>query len=441
MSKSIWSKTAAVFAVCSTTALLSSCGLWLGEAETILEGDRIALRQPRATIASGGVAALPPTIAITDWPQVGGAANRSIGHVAGTATLNRLWSTSIGAGSDSESRVTAPPVAAGGRIFALDAAAQVTAVSTSGNIIWKADLTPEDEDPRDGFGGGLAAVGDVLVAATGFGQVIGLNAANGERRWTFQAESPIRSSPAVSQGRVVVVTRGGMVMAIDAATGKEAWRVTGLEGGASMMGGGGSAPAISGEVVAAPYPSGDIGVIRLRDGRRGWSEPIGGTMRGVAISLISDVTSAPVMAAGRIYAGSVSGRLASFEIPTGRRIWARNIGSYNPVSVAGDSLFVVTEDARLLALRSATGVTIWEAALPRFDDPEDRSGTFAYGGPLLVGSKLVVVSTDKMIYRFDAATGKPEHVAALPGPSSIPPIAAGGVIYVVDESGDLHAYK
>jgi hypothetical protein len=46
-----------------------------------------------------------------------------------------------------------------------------------------------------------------------------------------------------------------------------------------------------------------------------------------------------------------------------------------------------------------------------------------------------------MIYRFDAATGKPEHVAALPGPSSIPPIAAGGVIYVVDESGDLHAYK
>ncbi len=417
-------------------------GLWFGDDETILEGDRISIRKPRAEAAvEGGRAVVPAARPVTDWLQAGGAAHRSLGNVAGGARLERIWSVSIGAGSDSESRVTAPPVAKGGRIFALDAASEVTAVSSAGERVWRADLTPEDEDGRDGFGGGLAMAGDLLIATTGFGEVIAMNAADGAEKWRYKASAPIRAAPAVSGGRVVVVTRDGNVIALNAADGSEAWRVIGVEGGAGMMGGGGSAPAISGEVVAAPFASGDIGVIRLSDGRRGWSEPIGGAIRGAAISLISDVTSAPVMDGGRIFAGGVSGRMVAFDIASRGRVWARDLGAYNPVWVAGDALYLVTEDARLMALRAASGVTIWETALQRFEDPEDRSGVLAYGGPIMVGGKLIVVSTDEKIFRVDAATGKLEATGELPGPSAIPPIAANGVIYVVDLDGDLHAFR
>ncbi|MEL6978727.1 MAG: PQQ-binding-like beta-propeller repeat protein, partial [Pseudomonadota bacterium] len=223
--------------------------------------------------------------------------------------------------------------------------------------------------------------------------------------------------------------------------GEQIWSAVGLEGGAAMLSGGGASPAISGEVVAAPFSSGDIGVFRLRDGRRGWSQPLGAARRGSAMSLISDVSSPPVIANGRIYAGGVAGRLVAFDVPTGRRVWARDLGAYNPVWAAGETVFVASEDARVFALNAATGGVVWEVQLPQFEDPDDREGSIAYGGPILIGGKLFLVSTDEMAFRLDAATGALEAEVDLPGPASNPPIALNGRLILLDDDGDLHAFQ
>ena len=416
---------------------------FLGEKETPLAGDRIALRQ--AVAAQGqtnGVATFSPARTVREWRQAGGAPNRSIGHADGQIGLQRAWSSSIGSGSDSESRITAAPVAAEGRIFALDAASEVTALSENdGSRIWTADLTPEDEDGRDGFGGGLAVSGDFVVATTGFAKRWACAPPRAKKCGAPSLGPRVRSAPNVANGLAVIVARDGSVIALNVADGSEAWRVVGLTGGASMLSGGGSSPAISGEIVAAPFSSGDISILRLRDGRQGWSQPLGATRRGSAMSLIADVSSPPVISDGRIIAGGVAGRLVSFEIPTGRRVWARDLGAYNPVWAAGGAVFVVSDDARALALDALTGNTIWETALPRYDDPDDREGAFAYGGPILVGGKLFVVSTDEKIFMIDAATGAIEAEEDLPGPASIPPISVNGRLLVLDDDGDLHAYQ
>lgn len=424
-------------------AALSGCGTWFGEEEVILQGERVALRQAAAAASTtGATAAVGPTQSVRGWPQAGGASNRTVGNASGDVALSRVWSTSIGAGSDSESRITAPPVAASGRIYALDAAAQVTAVSEKdGARVWQVELEPEDEDGRDGFGGGLALIGDFLIAATGFGEVIGLRAATGERLWTYQVGSPVRSAPTVSDGLAVVVARDGSLIALEVGSGAERWRVVGLEGGASMLTGGGASPAISGEVVAAPFSSGDISIFRLRDGRQGWSQPLGAARRGSAMSLISDVSSSPVIAGGRVFAGSVSGRLVSFDIRSGRRVWARDIGAYNPVLVSGPTVFAVSEDARLIAMSAQNGSTIWELELPRFDDPDDREDPFAYGGPVMAGGKLFVVSSDEKAFRVDGASGALEMEIDIPGPAAAPPITLNGRLIILDDDGDLHSYE
>ncbi len=433
-------------AALSGLVALAGCGYYFGVEEDPLEGDRIPVRQvaSAARVAESAVtevalANLPAPRAVSAWTQDGGGANRVLGNVEGDIALERLWSTSIGAGSDSESRVTAAPVAADGRIYALDAAAQITAVSMEGQVVWRADLTPEDEDGRDGFGGGLAIAGDLLIATTGFGEVVGLKRADGERLWTYKAPSPIRSAPAVAKGLAVFVTGSGLLAAVDISNGAERWRVAGIDGGAAMLAG--SAPAISGEVVAAPFASGDLGIYRLSDGRRGWSEMIGGARRGSAMSLVTDISSSPVLYEGLLLAGGVAGNLVAYDIPSGQRVWIRDFGAYNRVWPAGRTVFVLTEDSRLVALDLRSGETIWDTQLPRYDDPEDREGAFAYGGPILVGGKLYVTSTDEKILRIDAATGERQGEADLPDGSAIPPISLGGRLYALDVSGDLHAYR
>ena len=333
-------------------------------------------------------------------------------------------------------------MAADGRVYTLDAAATVQATSAAdGRTIWETDLTPEDEDGRDGFGGGLASAGDLLVAATGFGEILGLSSADGEIRWRTSIGAPIRSAPAVSRGMVVVASREGSIVAVDLVSGAERWRVDGYDGGASILGGGGSSPAISGEVVAAPYPSGDLGILRLSDGRRGWTEPLGATRRASAMSLIADVSSSPVMSGGLIYAGGVSGQLVAYDIPTGRRVWFREIGAYNPVWAAEQTIFVVSEDARLMALASGNGVTVWETALPLYEDPEDREGVIAYGGPILSGGSLFLTSTEGVVYKVNAVTGAVEAQDDSIGGSSVAPIVAGGKLFVLDDDGRLTAYQ
>lgn len=422
-------------------SLVSGCGVWFGEDETPLAGDRIALRTaPEQRLSEAGrVAAVPGARQVGAWPQAGGDPTRTVGNASGAISLRRLWSVSVGDGSDSESRVTAAPVASGQAVYALDAASQVTAVSHDGKRLWRTELTPEDEDGRDGFGGGMAVAGGMLIVGTGFGEVLGLDAGSGAIKWRQPTGSPVRSAPALREGLAVFVTRDGAVIAYDYANGTEAWRSYGLEGRAGMLGGAG--PAISGEVVAAPFASGDVAIFRLSDGRRGWSEPLGASMRGAALALISDISSAPVMNEGVIYAGGISGRIIALEIPTGRRVWARDIGSYNPVWVAGSVVYVMSQDARILALDSQTGDTIWQTQLPQFEDPEDREDAFAYGGPIMVGGKLLVTSSGGELYRIDAASGAVETKVGIGGGSSIAPIFANGRLYVLDEDADLHAFQ
>lgn len=438
-------RAATFLALAAAATGLGGCSTFdfLGEKEKILQGDRIALRSAvQNENASGGVAAFGAARSVGQWPQAGGAPNRSVGHVEGQIALKRVWSTSIGASSDSESRITSSPVAAGGRIYALDAASQVTAVSeSSGQKIWETELTPEDEDGRDGFGGGLAVAGDMLIATTGFGEALGLRASDGEIAWRKQLGSPIRSAPNVSGGVAVIVTRDGGVYALNIADGEEAWSVIGVQGGAAMLSGGGASPAISGEIVAAPFASGDVGVFRLKDGARGWSQSLGLARRGSAMSMIADVSSPPVIIDGRVVAGGVSGRLASFEIRTGERSWARDLGAYNPVWASGGTIFVLSDDSRILALKGVSGETIWETQLPRYEDPDDREGPFAYGGPILIGGKLYAVSSEEKILQIDAATGKLEAQIDLPGPATVPPIAVNGRLIVLDDDGDLHSFQ
>lgn len=421
----------------------AGCGnAWFGESETILPGDRISIRSvpdSQAPVTPARVS-LPRARQLSAWPQAGGEATRAPGRLQGTLALDRIWSRSIGAGSDSESRVVAEPIYAAGRVYALDAAARVTAVdAASGDVAWRLDMAPDNEGGRDGFGGGLAYDQGVLVVANGFGHVLGLNPGDGTEVWRFEASSPFRAAPAIARGTAVVMPRDGSVIALDLRTGAQKWRASNVEGGATMLTS--SGPAISGEVVAAPLSSGDIALFRLSDGRRGWSEALGAPRRGSAMSLITDVSAAPVMAGGKIVAGGVSGRLVAFDIPSGRRLWARDFGAYNRAWVAGGLVYALSDDAVLHALSLNNGRSLWRRQLPIYDDPENRADPFAYGGPILVGDALYVTSSEERIFAIDAVTGEIAAEVDLPDASSIPPIFADGRMFVLDETGDLHAYR
>ena len=69
----------------------------------------------------GGPVNLPPIVENAEWAQAGGTISHAPGHPALGRGLAELWRSSVGTGSGYRRRLTAPPLVAGGTVYAMDA--------------------------------------------------------------------------------------------------------------------------------------------------------------------------------------------------------------------------------------------------------------------------------------------------------------------------------
>ncbi len=429
----------------ATLALLALAGCGLFEDDERLPGERVPVRvaaaerlaQPERLAA---LSPIGPAIANDAWSQPNAVPSRAPGHLAASALPAPLWTADIGEGSGGSVRITAGPVIAGGRAFALDAGARLTAVdAATGRQVWRADLRPDGADRDAGFGGGVAAEGGRLFAATGFGEVIALSAADGSEIWRQRLGAPMRAAPAVEGGRVIVATRDNSGVALDAETGAILWRILSSDSGAGALRA--ASPAVSGELAVLPFTSGELMAVRASTGRRIWSDVLTGGRRGLARASIADATGAPAIAGGAVFAANHSGQLVALDARTGQRGWLRRISSSSPIWVAGQTLFVIDDERRLMRLAAATGETLWSTDLPAYRDPEDRSGVINYGGPVLAGDRVWITSTEGALIGFDPETGAEAVRLPVSGGSSTGPAVAGGALFVLSDSAVLHAFR
>lgn len=426
----------------AVTGTLASCGLFDDDGER-LSGERVRIRDQvgaaeAAVTGAGG--ALPEPAANAEWTQTNGRASHASGHLAGPATPTLAWRADAGSGGGSGARITGAPIVVGGRVYTLDADARLTSFDAgSGKSIWRTSLAPGNEPGDQGFGGGLAAEGDMVFATTGFGEVLAVDAASGEIVWRFRAGAPFRAAPAVSDGFVVAVTRDNRAVALSARNGEQVWRIDGIASAAGLLGG--ASPALSGELAVVPFASGEVVGVQLGTGRQIWSAVLGGARRGLARSSIADVTGDPVIAGRAVVAANQSGRTVAVDGQTGSRGWTRSIGAIGPIWAAGSSVFMVTDDTALTRLSLQTGETVWRTELPAFRDPEDREGPIAYSGPVLAGGRVLITDSRGSMLAFDPATGAEVGRTRLSSGSATGPVVANGTIYVLSDDGTLQAFR
>jgi outer membrane protein assembly factor BamB len=425
-------------------ALLSGCGLF-SEDETPLPGDRIPVRsinqeQMLDPALAGSIGDLGPARPLADWPQRNGVSSRAPGHIDGPIGLSPQWRTDIGAGSGSSGRITSPPVVEGGRVFTLDAASRVSAVdAASGRLLWQQPVIPDGQQARSGFGGGLGVTDGRLIVTTGFGEVLALSVTDGTIIWRQTLGAPIRSGPALDDGRIVVVTRDNAAFGLRAETGDFLWN---LPGTATTAPGvlAAASPAMSSGIAVLPFTSGEVVAVRATTGRVVWADALAGGRRGLARATINDISGDPVISGVGVFAANQSGQMVAIDARTGRRGWFRSFGSSNPAWAVGETLFVIDDQAQLRRLASANGQTIWMTALPEYEDDRRRTAV-VYGGPVVAGGRIFLTSSDDAILVFDPATGRQLESVPLPGGSSTGPVIAGGSLYVVADNGVLHAFR
>lgn len=434
-------------------AFLAACG----NREVILQGERFPVRADlEASIPVEGEPAptAPPALenqslpialgAQTggDWTHRAGNARHLMPHANLSATPQLTWAAKIGAGSSRKNRIGAAPVVADGRIFTIDAGVAVTATSTGGATLWSVDLTAAFDKGGGQSAGGLATAGGRVFATTGYGELVALDVASGEVLWRQRVDAPMSGAPATDGEAVYVSGRDGSAWAVSAATGKVIWQVVGSPGKAAYVGT--AAPTIGDRAVIFPSSGGDLmAVLKIGGGTKIWQASLAGKRLGRAYALTPDVTGDAVIAGKTLIAGSGAGRTVAMSASSGERIWSAGEGALGPVAVAGGSIFLVNDEARLVRLDAETGEVIWSVEMPYYtnDKIKRRKGIYAHYGPVLAGGRVMVVSSDGLLRAFDPVDGSLTHSAEIPGGASAQPAVAGGTLYVVNENGQLLAFR
>ncbi|WP_285712012.1 PQQ-like beta-propeller repeat protein [Erythrobacter oryzae] len=384
---------------------------------------------------------LPPQRNNTEWAQAGGAASKSYGHLALAENPTKVWSAKI-AGSSNRERLAAAPVVGGGKLFVEGTDGVITAFDkNTGAKLWT--LENDESMTKDmrpsAFGGGVSYEAGKLYATNGVGEVRAINAETGETLWKVKPAGPLRGSPTIAFGELFVMTQDNQLISLSTSDGSLIWDESGSNTQSGVFGV--AAPAAGQGTIVAGYSSGELTAYRYENGRVLWSDALARTNISTTVGSVTDIDADPIIDSGRVYALGQGGRMAAYELVSGQRIWELNLAGISTPAIAGEWIFTLTDDARLLAIARSSGRVRWISQLRAYKDEEDKEGAIFWTGPVLAGGQLWVASSRGELWKVSAGEGSSSLFADIGAPVSLAPVVADGMLYLLDDNGTIHAWK
>jgi outer membrane protein assembly factor BamB len=435
----------ALLLLAAASPLLGGCETWFGETETPLAGQRVSVMTHQQTLQPDKAAnlddiVLPEAVLNPEWPQAGGSAERVMGNLEFSPAPATRWQADIGTAARPDRPALPAPVVAAGRVFTLDGWHTVRAFDVNdGTRLWEADLADDAEDD-DALPGGLAFDRGRVFVTTGFGTVFALNGTDGRQIWKRRIDYPIHAPAAVSGGKLYFVSVENTLHALDQANGNDAWPpFRAIAEPARILGGG--TPAVAGDALVVPFSSGELVALRTDSGRVAWSDTLATARRSGELTSLGQIRGLPVIDRNRVYAISQGGLLACIDLPTGRRLWERDIGGINTPWVAGQFIYLISNDGELVALSADSGRIYWVTELPRYEDEKEREGAILWSGPVLAGDRLIVVGSAREALVISSYNGGECGEPELSAGTLTPPVVAGGKVIIVTDDGRITAYQ
>jgi len=205
-----------------------------------------------------------------------------------------------------------------------------------------------------------------------------LNSSDGRPAWNYSTGNEVNSSPAVYNGSVYVGSDDGYIYCVDVATGKLLWK--------SAIGGSvRSSPAIADGCVYIGSGDHDVFCLNASDGAKIRSYPT------------SDcVQSSPAIVGGVVYVATDDFFVYAFNASVGSEIWRCHTGSvFSSPCVYGGFVYIGSTDGYLCCLDGLTGATVWGYQMT---GSVSSSPAVAYG-------RVYVGSDDNNVYCLNASNG------------------------------------
>lgn len=385
---------------------------------------------------------LPEPMTNASWSQSGGNASKTPGHPALAASRSQIWTAQI-AGNSKTHRLASSPVILDNRLFVMGTDAVVSAFSAdTGQRLWSANIGTSNTQYRNIlFGGGVGAEGNIVYASSGAGDVAAINAADGSVIWKSKPGGLLRGAPTVAYGSVYVISQDNQIFSLNANDGAVLWQATASSEAGSVFGA--ASPAAGQSTIVAGFSSGEVQAYRYENGRDLWEDALARTSMALSVSTLTDVDADPVVDRGRVFALGQGGRMASYDLLSGQRIWEISIAGISTPYVVGDWVYAMTDDAKLMAVGRGSGKVRWLQQLARFrvETDKKKKDPIRWTGPILAGGRLIAVNSEGQLVEFSPTDGSSLATTEFKSAISQSPVVANNMLYILEDNGRITAWR
>lgn len=204
------------------------------------------------------------------------------------------------------------------------------------------------------FGAPPAIEAGVAYAGTSGGVLYAVEVATGKLRWRYDAKAELGTRPHVAGGLVLVASLDDTLLALDAATGAWRWhhRRERREGFTVR---GAAEVAVRGGVAFAAFSDGFVAALEVATGKPRWERRVAPDGKYVDVDGL-------ILGGGRLYAAAYSGALLSLDPETGKTLWQVAVADATRLGWSDGAVLVVTTSA--IEARSAdAGTLLWKTPI------------------------------------------------------------------------------
>lgn len=295
------------------------------------------------------------------------------------------------------------PIFAKGVIYISDNKGIVSAFSKKDKmLLWSQNTSYHDKNYHH-TGGGILFHENRLYVTNGAKYLVILDAATGHEIMRKEFFDIVKTAPVMLGDNVVLIqTVSNQLVAYDVKNSKIVWQHEGLFETLSSTNH--IAPVVYNNQVIVNYSSGQIFALNAATGQELWGINLS---VGHEISLPSfesvTLSCAPIVEHDSLYLASNNGKLVKLNVANGMTIWQIEASDIQSMSTNGNSLFVTNNARQVAAISKNTGAVKWVADMVNNSGKKNKAAQFL--SPFVTAQEdgkwiLSVPSNEGLMYRY-----------------------------------------
>jgi outer membrane protein assembly factor BamB len=315
------------------------------------------------------------------------------------------------------------PQAEGEDVFAAGGSQVVRIAVATGNTVWKTDAGVK-LSAGAGVGQGL------VLAGSGKGDLLALDAASGQVRWKVALSSEVTGQLLAVADVVIARTGDGRVHGLAAADGSRKWLYSRNLPALSLRGSGGM--LVRDEVLYAGFPGGKLVALNAANGAQLWEATVALPRGATELERVADVMGNPVVDERQVCAVAYQGRVACFDRRNGAPLWARDTSSNSGLAMDERNIYVTDDKDAVTAYDKTSGRAGWR---------QDKLARRQVTAPLALGDWVVVADREGVVHVLSAEDGSFVARAKVDSSVRTAPVDIGPGFAVQTDKGSVVAFR